>query len=172
MAATHTYVITSATAQNGVATIVGTVDTIPSTGVIPVTLQASLGDILSIYASGGVPAQEAFISPLIISAAVKLGLPVPAPVALTQISAGSFSINGITYVISSATAIGDLATIVGTVNGAAVTINMSPSNMSVALAVSLATLQANIAAQMLRVAISTGFTTFAVTQLGTGTFTF
>jgi len=132
----------------------------------------SLGDILAIAANGGNPALEAFITPLLLSAAIKNGLSVPAAATLTQITAGSFSVGGVTYVISSATAVGDVATIVGTVNGTAVTITMSASSMSATLAVSLTALQGVIAGQMLQVAVKAGFSQSAVTQLQTGTFVF
>lgn len=170
--ATHTYVTQSAVGYLNVATVTGTVDTIPPTGVIPVVVMCSLGDILAIQANGGNAGLEAFITPLMLSAAILKGLPVPAPATLTQIANGSFTVNGVTYVISSATAIGDVATIVGTVNGFATTITLSASSMSATLAVSLAALQGVIAGQMLTAAVKAGFSQSTVTQLQTGTFTF
>lgn len=173
MAATHTYVVTSAVGALSVATVIGTVDTIPTTGPISVTVQVSLGDVLAVNASGGISALETFIAPVMLSAAIKNGLAVPAAVALTQLPTGSFSQNGHTYVVSSVTAVGDAATIVGTVDGTAVTVPGSASQLSAILASTggLTALETFVAGSMLAAAIKSGLVQPVVTQLPTGSFT-
>lgn len=171
MAATHTYVVTTVTGYLNTATVIGTVDTIPSTKPIAVTVLVSLGDVLAINASGGVAAIEKFIAPLMLSAAINAGLPAPTPAAVTQLPTGTFSLNGITYVISTITAVGDTATITGTVNGTAVTITTSVSGLSATLAISLSALENLVAGPMLAAAVKAGLTPATVAQVPTGTFT-
>lgn len=170
MSATHTYVVARATGVNGIATIVGTVDNIPSTGPISVTIQISLGDVLAVNGSGGLPALEKFVAPLMLSAAVAAGLSAPTPVAVTQLPTGTFTQGGHTYVVSSVTGAGDVATIVGSVDGTAVTITSSVSELSAFLAQGLVQLENYVASLMLPAAINVGLPPPTVTQLPTGTF--
>ncbi len=172
MSSTHAYVISSATGFNNVATVVGTVDNIPSTGPVAVTVQVSLGDVLVINANGGISALKAFIAPVMLSAAVKAGLSIPAAVAVTQLPTGTFSLGGYTYIVSSVTAVGDVATVVGSVNGTAVSIPASVSGLSALLAAKgVPGLESFVAPQMLAAAVTVGFVPANVTQLPTGAFT-
>jgi hypothetical protein len=170
MSVTHTYVVSSATGLGGVATITGTVDNIPSTGPIPVTIQISLGDVLAINGSGGLAALEAFVAPLMLKAAIAAGLSVPAPVPIAQLPTGTFTQGGHTYTVSSVTGIGDVATIVGSVDGTAITVTSSVSELSAFLAQGLLQLENYAASLMLPAAVKAGLAPPTVTQLPTGTF--
>jgi hypothetical protein len=53
---THAYVVSSATAVGDVATIIGTVDTVPSIGPIAITIQMNLSALTQANTQGGITA--------------------------------------------------------------------------------------------------------------------
>ena len=181
MAATHTYVAASVTTVQGITTIVGTVDTIPSTGPIPVTVQASYNEVIAVYTSS-IPLIELYVAALMVQTAITAisvvppaisppTLPVPTPVTLSQVPTGTFSVNGNTYVISSVTYVGNTATITGTVNGTAVTTLMAVTRLLYLYTFGTIVLNGVIATQMLQTAYAAGLAPTTVTQFPGGTFT-
>ena len=92
MAATHTYVVTQATAVGDVATITGTVDSIPSTGPISVSITMNYSAIKQAQAVS-IATLEALVAPNMLAAAIQNGLPNPTPPAtVTQLPAGTFTL--------------------------------------------------------------------------------
>ena len=90
--ATHTYVVTSATAVGDVATIVGTVDNVPTTGPIAVSITMNLSAIQQANASGGLAAVKSLVAPQLLAAAIANGLPTAAPPNVTQLPTGTFTL--------------------------------------------------------------------------------
>lgn len=91
---THTYVVTSATAVGDVATIVGTVDTVPSSaplGPVAVSIQMNLSALVEANSSGGITAVKNLVAPQMLAAAIANGLPAVAPAAITQLPTGTFT---------------------------------------------------------------------------------
>jgi hypothetical protein len=91
MAATHTYVVSSASAVGDVATIIGTVDTVPSTGPIAVQINMNYSALTQANASGGLTAVKNLVAPQMLQAALAAGLPAPAPPTVTQLPTGTFT---------------------------------------------------------------------------------
>jgi hypothetical protein len=98
MAATHTYVVTQATAVNDVATIVGTVDTIPTSGhPVPVTVTMWLSAIVDAK-NVSMASLEALVGPVMLAAAQTTSgegitpLPPPAPATISQLPTGTFTL--------------------------------------------------------------------------------
>jgi hypothetical protein len=92
MAATHTYDVTTASYVGDVCTIVGTVDTIPSTGPIAVTVVLNYSAVTQAWAIS-VANVEALVGRAMLNAAVANGLPNPNPPATaTQLPTGSFTL--------------------------------------------------------------------------------
>jgi hypothetical protein len=89
--ATHVYVVSQATAIGDVATIVGTVDTVPSSGPVPVTVQLSLSAILQANTANGITAVKNLVAPVMLAAALGAGLPALANTAVTQLPTGTFT---------------------------------------------------------------------------------
>lgn len=87
----HVYVVTSAVAVGDVATIVGTVDTVPSTGPIPVTVIMNLSALEQANTSGGLTAVKNLVAPAMLTAAIANGLPNPNQATITQLPTGSFT---------------------------------------------------------------------------------
>lgn len=94
MAATHTYVVTSATAVGDVATVVGTVDTIPTSGApIPVTVTLWMSAINAAKTANGLAGMEALVAPIMLAAAQSTpGSPIAPPPTVTQLPTGTFSL--------------------------------------------------------------------------------
>jgi hypothetical protein len=88
---THVYVVSSATAVGDVATIIGTVDTVPSSGPIAVTITMSLSALTQANSSGGITAVKNLVAPQMLQAALANGLPALAPAAVTQLPTGTFT---------------------------------------------------------------------------------
>ena len=180
---TNAYVITSSTVNGNTATIVGTVDTIPSTGPIPVTVQCNYADLQAIYASGGSFLVETFVGALMVQAAITPNpltpkapvLSTPNATTLSQVPTGTFISNGISHNISTVTYIGDVTRIIGVVGpnaigGTNVVTQMRTSRLIYLSTLGVAALQAAIAAQMLQDAYVAGLAQPIVTQVPTGTF--
>lgn len=91
MSATHLYVVSSATAVGDVATITGTVDSVPTTGPIPVTITMNLSAITAANTQGGITAIKNLVAPQMLAAAINGGLPTTAPPVITQLPTGSFT---------------------------------------------------------------------------------
>lgn len=91
MAATHTYVVSNAYAVGDVATIVGTVDTVPSTGPIAVQIEMNLSAITQANTSGGITAVKNLVAPQMLAAAIASGLPNPNQAIVTQLPTGTFT---------------------------------------------------------------------------------
>jgi hypothetical protein len=89
--ATHVYVVSTATAIGDVATISGTVDTVPSTGPIPVTITMNLSALIQANTQGGIAAVKNLVAPQMLAAAIANGLPAVAPAAVTQLPTGTFT---------------------------------------------------------------------------------
>jgi hypothetical protein len=89
--ATHTYVVSSATAVGDIATIVATVDNVPTTGPIPVTITMNLSAIIQANTQGGIAAVKNLVAPQLLAAAIANGLPTAAPPAVTQLPTGTFT---------------------------------------------------------------------------------
>ena len=182
MAATHTFVITSVTTAQNIATIVGSVDTIPSTGVIPVTCTTNYGDLIAVYTSGGLSLLETYTAALMVQAAITPlavippavappTLPVPAATTLAQFPGGTFSLNGNTYVTSPASIVGNTTTFTGTVNGTAVAVTVPLTRLLYTYTLGIPVFESVVAQQMLQAAYAAGLVQTTVTQLPTGTFT-
>jgi hypothetical protein len=93
MAATHTYVVSSATAVGDNTTITGTVDNIPTTGPIAVTIYMSLSALTQEKTSGGIAGVEALVGTQMLQAANNNGLVNPNPPAqITQLPTGTFTL--------------------------------------------------------------------------------
>jgi len=92
MAATHTYVVSSASAVGDVATIIGTVDNIPSTGPVPVSIIMNLSAIQQANTQGGIAAVKALVAPQLLAAAIANGLPTGPPPVVTQLPTGTFTL--------------------------------------------------------------------------------
>jgi hypothetical protein len=91
MAATHTYVVTSATAVGDIATIIGTVDNIPSTGPVAFNIQMNYSAIKQALAISNA-AVEALVAPQMLAAALNNGLVnFTPPAQLTQLPTGTFT---------------------------------------------------------------------------------
>lgn len=88
---THTYVVTTATAVQGIATIIGTVDSIPSTGAIPVTVTINLADLVYANSTGGIAAVKNLVAPVMLQVAITNGLPLPVAAAVVQLPTGTFT---------------------------------------------------------------------------------
>lgn len=94
MAATHQYVVTNATAVGDVATVVGTVDTIPTSGSpIPVTITLWMSAINAAKTANGLAGMEALAGPVMLAAAQAIpNSPIaPAPT-VTQLPTGTFTL--------------------------------------------------------------------------------
>jgi hypothetical protein len=92
MAATHTYVVSSATAVGDTATIIGTVDNIPSTGPVAINIQMNYSAIKQAQAVS-IAALEALVGPQMLQAATANGLVNPTPPAqITQLPTGTFTL--------------------------------------------------------------------------------
>jgi hypothetical protein len=89
--ATHVYVVSQATAVGDVATIVGTVDTVPSSGPVAVQIQMNLSAITQANTSGGITAVKNLVAPQMLSAALAAGLPAVAAASVTQLPTGTFT---------------------------------------------------------------------------------
>jgi hypothetical protein len=89
--ATHVYVVSQATAVGDVATIIGTVDTVPSSGPIAVTIQMNLSAIVQANTSGGITAVKNLVAPQMLAAAIGAGLPAVAAPSVTQLPTGTFT---------------------------------------------------------------------------------
>ena len=94
MSATHTYVVTSALAIGDTATIIGTVDTIPSTGPVPVTVTMWVSAINAAKAIS-LAALEALVAPVMLAAAqnaAPVGSPLAPQLVATQLPTGTFTL--------------------------------------------------------------------------------
>jgi hypothetical protein len=95
MAATHTYVVTSATALGDVVTIVGTVDTIPTSGSpVPVTITMWLSAIVAAQ-KVSIAALDALVAPILLAAARAanpVAVPPAATATVTQLPTGTFTL--------------------------------------------------------------------------------
>jgi hypothetical protein len=92
MAATHTYVVTAATAVGDIATIIGTVDNIPSTGPVTINIQMNYSAIKQAQAIS-MAALESLVGPQMLQAAQANGLTNPTPPAqITQLPTGTFTL--------------------------------------------------------------------------------
>jgi len=171
MAATHTYIVSSATSFDNLVTVVGTVDTIPSTGAVAIKIQFNLNDFVLLNASGGISSVESYAGALMLQAAIDAGLSTPEATTLSQIPTGTFSLNGHTYVVSSATSIGNTATVTGTVDGISVTVNMKTSYLLLTAINGVGALESLVSQPMLLAANIAGLAQATVTQLPNGTFT-
>lgn len=171
MSLTHNYVVSSAVSFLDQATIIGTVDSIPSTGPIAVTIIVSTSTLLQIIAKGGIAAAESYVGPLMLSAAIANGLPIPASATFTALPTGTFSQGGHTYVVSTVTNVGDVLTITGTVDGQATTIKSSASQLvQINNQSGVVALENHVAPIMLEAAYAAGLVKPTITQLPTGSF--
>ena len=91
MSTTHTYVVSSATAVGDIVTIVGTVDSVPTTGPIAVSIMMNLSAIVAANTQGGITAVKNLVAPNLLAAAQELGLPQAAPPVVTQLPTGTFT---------------------------------------------------------------------------------
>lgn len=174
MAATHKYVVSAYTAPIGAitGTVTGTVDTIPSTGAIAVAVSFSISTALNILNTAGGAAVVGYIAPIMLSQAIHNGLATPAAVTVPNFPT-SFTYGTDSYVISSATYIGDKATIIGTVDGTSCTIILSESNIQAIYEISGTTaLEAYIAPIMLAAAYANGLAQPNVSGFSIGTFNY
>jgi hypothetical protein len=92
MAATHTYVVSNATAVGDIATIIGNVDNIPSTGTVAINITMNYSAIKQAQAIS-IAALEALVGPQMLQAAQNNGLVNPTPPAqITQLPTGTFTL--------------------------------------------------------------------------------
>lgn len=89
--ATHVYVVSTATAIGDVATISGTVDTIPSSGPVAVTITMNLSALIQANTSGGITAVKNLVAPQMLAASIVNGLPAVPPPNVTQLPTGTFT---------------------------------------------------------------------------------
>lgn len=87
----HTFVVSQATAVGDVATIVGTVDNVPTAGPVAVTIQMNTSALVQANGSGGLAAVKALVAPQMLAAAIAAGLPTAAPATVTQLPTGTFT---------------------------------------------------------------------------------